>query len=42
MKEMPSNQDAIQDIDQEMMRLRNEIRKISNEKEARSMRENMQ
>ena len=41
-KETPSNQDPIQDIDQEMIRLRNEIRKISNEKEARSMRENMQ
>ena len=41
-KEMPSNQDAMQDIDQEMIRLRNEIRKISNEKEARSVRDSIQ
>ena len=41
-KEMPSNQDAMQDINQEMIRLRNEIRKISNEKEARSVRECIQ
>ena len=41
-REMPSNQEAMQDIDHEMMRLRNELQKITNEKEKRSMRDSIQ
>ena len=41
-REMPSNQEAMKDIDHEMMRLRNELQKITNEKEKRSMRESIQ